>query len=105
MCLQVENIPVEIQVQVKSKKFTDARQLEREKHIKELKAKLLHAMPMVPLKVYPRNDNMELRHRTLPPLFNKIYTYDEHNRKNKKDQDQVVQNLLNENVIEEIDQL
>lgn len=85
---------------MKSKRFIDARKLEREKDIMEFRAKLLYAMPKVPLKGYPRNDNMELRCNALPGLFNKINTYGEVNR---KDKGQVFQRRLYQKMINETD--
>ena len=85
---------------MKSKRFIDARKLEREKDIKEFRAKLLYVMPKVPLKEYERNDNMELRCNAWPGLFNKINTY---GKLNRQDKGQVFQNRVYKKDIDESD--
>ena len=87
-----QNLPVEIQAHIKVKKYIDARKLNSPEDIDLFNKILLFAMPKVPLKKFPRNqepEELHLNNRRFrpPPLYYRVYKYDKWIGQNPPKQD------------------
>ena len=87
-----QNLPVEIQAHIKAKKYIDARKLNSPEDIDLFNKILLFAMPKVPLKKFPRNqepEELHLNNRRFrpPPLYYRVYRYDKWIGQNPPKQD------------------
>ena len=87
-----DNLPPQIQAHIKAKMYIDARKLKEAKDIDLFQKRLLFVMPKVPLKKFSKHNvtqelNINDWRSKLPPLYNRVYKYNEWKAKNESNKE------------------